>query len=253
VTATTAAGAPRRIVSVAAAAYRGELPDRYDGYPASFRASFDGALATVLAPGQRVLDVGSGRSPTVAPGDRPSGCWYVGSDVLPAELALAPVGSYDHAVVTDICRFDPALESSFDVIVSLQVLEHVRPLERAMENMRRYLRPGGTLVAQFSGAFAAYGLIARVTPRPVAEWAQRRLYGRPADTVFRPAYDRCWSGALDRILAPWSEASVTPLWMAEPYFHFSPVLRSLYVAYEEWARRGRHRNLAPYYLVSASR
>lgn len=241
------------IGAVAAAAYRGELPDRYHGYPKSFHAPFRHAVNAVLAPNQRILDVGSGRKATIDPADRPAGCWYVGSDILPDELAVAPPGSYDDTAVTDIVRFDPALEGAFDLIVSFQVLEHVRPLPEAMENMRRYLRPGGCLVVQFSGAFGAYSVVARATPRRLTEWAQSRLYDRHPDTVFRPTYDRCWFGALEKMLQPWTDATITPLWIAESYFHFSPVLRSAYMAYEEWARRGRRLNVAPYYLVTAIR
>lgn len=241
------------IRQVASAAYRGDLPERYRGYPASFRVAFEDAVYAALAPGQRVLDVGSGRAPSVAPEDRPGGCVYVGSDIIAGELDLAPPGAYDDAVVNDITVFDPSLEDGFDLILSFQVLEHVKPLAPALDNMRRYLRPGGRMVAQLSGAFAAYGMVARVTPRKVTEWAQRRLYGREPDTVFKPRYDRCWSDALSAHLLPWSSATITPLWMAEPYFHFSPPLRGLYVAYEEWARRGDRRNLAPYYLIEAVR
>lgn len=246
-------GAPPSIRASAAAAFRGRLPERYDGYPASFRASFDRAVGAVLRPGQRVLDVGSGRSPSLRPGARPDGCWYVGADIVADELRLAPEGSYDATLVDDITRFSPALEASFDLIISFQVLEHVKPLAPALENMRRYLRPGGALVAQLSGAFAAYSLIARVTPRPVTEWAQRRLYGRLPETVFPARYDRCWYGALCRHLEAWRSATVTPLWIAAPYFRFSRPLRAAYVAYEEWARRADRRNLAPYYVIEARR
>ena len=249
--ATSAAGSSIR--ATALAAYRGDLPDRYHGYPASFRSAFDRAVGGALEPGQRVLDVGSGRSPSVELAARPPGCVYVGTDIVADELLTAPPGSYDDTVVNDITRFTPALENSFDLILSFQVLEHVKPLAPALANIRRYLRPGGRLVAQLSGAFAAFSLIARVTPRPLTEWAQQRLYGRPPDTVFPARYDRCWYGALTSDLQEWSEATVTPLWMAAPYFRFSPPLRGAYVAYEEWARRGDRRNLAPYYLIEASR
>jgi len=243
----------RTMAATAVDAFRGDLPVRYHGYPDSFHAPFAAAARRASSPGQRVLDVGSGRSATVPPGARPSGTWYVGNDISAGELALAPEGSYDDTVAADIRRFEPTLESAFDLVVSFQVLEHVRPLAPALENLRRYLRPGGRLVAQLSGTFGAYSLIARVTPRRVTEWAQLRLYGREPETVFRPRYDRCWASALDRAMDLWDEATVTPLWIAEPYFHFSPVLRSAYVTYEEWARRSGHRNLAPYYLLEAVR
>jgi hypothetical protein len=71
--------------------------------------------------------------------------------------------------------------------------------------------------------------------------------------VFRAHYDKCYFRALERLLAPWDEADITPLWMAEPYVHFSRILRSSYILYEEWARERRMRDLAPYYLVVARR
>ena len=242
------------ILAVARNAYRGDLPERYRDYPASFRAPFERILAAALAGGGTdILDVGSGRTPTVPPERRPAGCRYVGLDISRGELERAPAGSYDEVVAGDIVTFDPALEERFDLIVSFQALEHVEGLDRALENIRRYLRPGGRLVAQLSGTFSAYGLISRVTPRPVTHWVQRRLYGRDPDTVFRSHYDRCWHAALERMTEAWAEREIAPLWIAEPYFHFSRVLRSAYLAYEEWARRGGRNNLAPYYLVTARR
>ena len=80
----------------------------------------------------------------------------VGLDI--SKLARAPVGSYDSVVVADLVDPLPQLMESFDLIVSFQVLEHVRPLDRAVENMRRYLRANGRLVAQLSGTFSLFGI-----------------------------------------------------------------------------------------------
>jgi SAM-dependent methyltransferase len=47
----------------------------------------------------------------------------------------------------DITEFNPKLESQLDFIISSDVFEHVPPpVERAFENSRRMLRPGGVLV-----------------------------------------------------------------------------------------------------------
>ena len=246
-------GRRRAILAAARDAYRGVLPERYHGYPASFRAAFENAVERELAGSQAILDVGGGRSPTIPPGDRPRGCRYVGLDISKDELERAPTGSYDAIVPGNIAVADPSLNERFDLVVSFQALEHVRGLARAFENMRMYLRPGGRLVTQLSGRFAIYALIGRITPDPITHRVQRRLFGRAPDTVFRGYYDQCYFRALERITASWSDREIVPLWIAEPYFHFSPLLRAGYLAYEEWAREDDRKNLAPYYRVIARR
>lgn len=247
-------GAQRREILIAARrSYRGDLPERYWDHPASFRAPFDELVNERLRTDQLVLDVGGGRSPTVPPRARPPGSRYVGLDVSLAELERAPSGAYDELIVGDISDERPDLKERFDLVVSFQALEHVRQLERAFDNIFRYLRPGGQLVAQLSATFSVYGLLNRVTPHSVNRRLQHRLYGRPPDTVCRAHYDHCYFDALHRMMGPWSKVEVRPLWIAEPYFHFSRMFRSAYIAYEEWTRTSNRTNLAPYYLITATR
>jgi SAM-dependent methyltransferase len=228
----------------------GRLPERYaEHWPAPFQA----LAREALAPGVRVLDVGSGRAPSISPVERPAGCHYAGLDLSAAELRRAPAGSYDEMIVTDVNRRRPELEGRFDLVVSWQVLEHVRPLDMTLENLRRYLRPGGRLVAQMSGCFSAFGLINQVVPPRLGVWAMARLLGRDPESVFPAYYHRCWYGALARTLAPWSEWQILPRYRGAPYLGFMRPLQAAYMAYEEWAVRGGHDNLATHYLVVARR
>ncbi len=231
-------------------ALRGALPDRYTG---SWRSEFDERVYSALRPGIRILDVGAGRSPTVAPELRPPGCHYVGLDLSKSELECAPSGSYDEMVVADIVERVADLEGSFDLLLCFQVLEHVSPLAVAAENLRSYLTPGGRLLAHLSGTFSAFGLINRVIPQRASVLLVHHLLKRPRDEVFPAYYDRCWSSALDRTFAGWSSAEIVPRWLGAPYFAFFRPLHALYVGYEEWAHLGDRRNLAPYYLVDAVR
>ena len=138
--------------AAAAAALRGQLPPRY---AEQWRAPYDDRVSACLHDGIRVLDVGAGWKPSVARADRPADCWYVGLDMSIDELQRAPEGSYSALVVSDICHERiPRLEGYFDLVISCQVLEHIRPLPPAVANLRAYLRPGGRLVAFFSGAFS---------------------------------------------------------------------------------------------------
>jgi hypothetical protein len=45
--------------------------------------------------------------------------------------------------------------------------EHVRSLETAIENCRLYLKPGGTMVTQFSGRFSYFAVANQVIPHVV--------------------------------------------------------------------------------------
>jgi len=113
------------------------------------------------ASGRRVLDIGSGRRPAVPPAQRPRGCEYVGLDLSAAELAAAAPGAYDETIEADVSELLPSQSERFDLIVGWQVLEHVDRLDRCLENLRSYLRPGGSLVSMLSGrnsGFAAVNL-----------------------------------------------------------------------------------------------
>ena len=241
------------IKDAVAAAYRGELPERYRRSPDAWRSTFDEALARVVAPGQRILDVGSGRLPTIAPEDRLPGCHYVGLDISLEELETAPPGSYDEVVVGDVGQRVASLEGRFDLVVSFQVFEHVKPLDAAFGNLRSYLDTDGQLVAQFSGKFSLFALANQAVPHRASRWLLRRVLNRAEGTTFPAPYHLCYQRALDRILQPWSRYEIRSGWYGEGYFDFWAPLRAAYVGFEEWARRNDHVNLAPYYVVHAVR
>ena len=233
-------------------AWRGRLPERY-ARPDIQREAFERLTADHLVPGAAVLDVGAGRDPTVPAARRPAGCRYVGIDLSLAELERAPAGSYDDVVVGDITRRVPELEGRFDLVLSWQVLEHVRPLAAALENIRAYLRPGGHMIVKLSGTFSGFGLANRVLPAQTGEWLLERLLRRDRGTVFPAYYDRCWYSAMAPMLRSWSSYEIVPEFFGAYYTRFSRPLTALYTAYEEWARLREHRNLATHYVVHAVR
>ncbi len=235
--------------TVARRSLSGDLPERYRH---KLQYEFDQRVDAALKPGISVLDVGSGRRPCVPLERRPPGCTYVGLDISADELETAPPGSYDRFVVADVS--DRAeLDGEFDLVVSFQVLEHVRPLDVAFENLRHYLRPGGRLIAQFSGALSAFGLLGRAVPHRLSRSVLHHLLGRDPEKVFPAHYDRCWSSAVQRMLVAWTSAEVIPLHRGAAYFHFAKPLRAGYLLYEEWVRSQQFENLASYYIVDAVR
>ena|SRR5438309_288769 len=228
---------------------RTSLPERYERW----REAFDNGVESSIHPGAQVLDVGSGREPTVPWAVRPAGCKYVGLDLSAAELERAPSGSYDETVVCDITEFRPELRDRFDLVMSFQVFEHVRPLSTALQNIRTYLKSGGVLVAIMSGTFAEFALASRVIPTGMARRILKRTMGKSEDSVFPAHYDRCWYGALRSELRDWTDVEITPLYVGGLYLAFAPALQAIYLKYEEWAMRGGHRNLASHYVVCARR
>lgn len=236
--------------AVAHRALEGELPARYR---CSQLDAFWELVGSLLRPGMRILDVGSGRHPSIAPHRRPAGCAYVGLDLTAHELDAAPPGSYSDAVVADITQFVPELEQSFDLAVSWQVLEHVKPLDAAFENVRRYLRPGAHFVTQFSGTFSAFGILNQLLPRRLSETAVHRLTHRDRASIFPAYYHHCWYTAIERVLQSWQSYQITPRYLGADYFAFSRPLQAVYLMYEESAARRGWRNLAGYYLVHAVR
>jgi SAM-dependent methyltransferase len=227
-----------------------QLPLRYRR---PWRDPFDGAIRRLMRPGMAILDVGSGRRPTVPTDARAEGVLYVGLDVSAAELEAAPPGSYDEVWAADVSRRIPELEGRFDLVVSWQVLEHVRPLDEALENIRRYLRPGGVLVAHLSGRNSVFAIGNLLIPHRLAVLFVTRVLGRPRTMVFPAHYHLCWHRALTLALGRWASRAVVPRYHGAEYLAFLPPVQRLYLRYEDWALHTRRRNLGTYYLIIARR
>ena len=168
-------------------------------------------------------------------------------------MLSAPLGSYDEIWVADATKRIVELEGRFDLVVSWQVLEHVKPLVEVVDNLRSYLRPGGHFIGQLSGAFSFFGLANRALPDRLNRKLVSTLTGRDADTVFPAHYDHCWDSALTAMFSSWEAAEVTPRYLGAQYLRFLPSAQRLYLMYEESVMRRGKRNLATHYLIDAER
>ncbi len=225
--------------------------------PARYREPWKGFLlaraAAELRPGIRVLDVGSGARPAVPLEQRPSECVYVGLDISASELERAGASAYDEVIVGDICSGLAPTVAPFDLVLSWQVLEHVPSMRAALATQHAALVPGGRMLAMLSGAWSIHALGARVIPYRLSTALQARLLNHVAEDKFPTRYDSCTDRALRRRLAEggWKSWEILPYYRSGNYLSFIPPLQRLYVAYESWAARRPHVNLATHYIVDA--
>src|SRR5580704_5574447 len=97
--------------------------------------------AELGAKGAVVIDYGCGNMP-YRPLFQAAGARYLGADFEGTpDIAIAPDGRID------------AADASADVVVSFQVLEHVRDLARYFAEIRRVLKPGGRLLLSTHGTW----------------------------------------------------------------------------------------------------
>jgi ubiquinone/menaquinone biosynthesis C-methylase UbiE len=104
-----------------------------------------------IAPGTRVLDVGCGTGLATGRAALRTGAagQAIGVDLSPGMIDVARRASPNaEFAVMDAEHLD--LEaSSFDCVISLCAVTHFPSLEQALAEMRRVLRPGGTLTVAF--------------------------------------------------------------------------------------------------------
>lgn len=104
--------------------------------------------ATALPPRGRVIDLACGSAPLA---DHLGHDRYLGVDCSRAELDLAAARVGGSRVIrADVTRL-PLADDATDTVTCLMALMLVQPLDAALREIRRILRPGGRLVALVSG------------------------------------------------------------------------------------------------------
>jgi SAM-dependent methyltransferase len=149
-------------------------------------------LAAVLrdVPGQaRVLDIGCGDGSALAEAVRVNpGHRFVGLDWSPDGLRRA--SGYDLPLVRLVRATVeppglPVRSAAFDVVLMSELIEHLVDPDTALDEARRVLRPGGTLLLSTPNLAAWYnrGLLALGVQPVFSEVSLRGVYGRPGDQV----------------------------------------------------------------------
>jgi SAM-dependent methyltransferase len=158
--------------------YRGYRPDR-----GTVRLDHRVRLAVdVVPPGAlRLLDLGAGDGFVSARLGQAAGAAVAVSVDVGAPVPLAP---RDRAVAQVTARLPgplPFRSGSFDVVVTLETIEHVLDPDGLLEEARRVLAPGGTLVLstpRLDSLLVVGSLLLGVQP-PGVDCSSRRRYGSP--------------------------------------------------------------------------
>ena len=144
-------------------------------------------LQTRLFAGLRLLDIGCGGGLLAEPMAR-LGAEVVGADAAERNIAVAKVHAGQSGLDVDYRHTTAeallAAGESFDVILCMEVLEHVADLESFLNSCAMLLRPGGLLVAAtlnrtvkaFALAVVGAEYLLRWLPRGTHDW---RRFLRP--------------------------------------------------------------------------
>jgi SAM-dependent methyltransferase len=172
-------------------------------------------LPSLLAPKQRVLDVGGGKHPAIPlPMKQELGLHIVGLDVSASELAQAPSGAYDDTIVGDVATV--AIPGEYDLVFSRSVMEHVADPRAALANLASALAPGGVMAHVMPCRNAPFAIINRALGNRLA---RRLLFAiaprKQANSGFRVYYRDCTPARMSRLCRECGLEVVTTL----PYYN----------------------------------
>src|SRR5204862_2075872 len=120
-------------------------------------------LDVAAAPGARVLDVGCGDGRLAVELER-AGVRVAGTD--PSRIAIErarealPGARFEQIGASGRLPFD---DSAFDAVTCIHVLQHVEDTQTLMSEIRRVLKPGGTLAVAVSNNGRVYRTVASAT------------------------------------------------------------------------------------------
>jgi ubiquinone/menaquinone biosynthesis C-methylase UbiE len=212
------------------------LHDRYYAgrkfYDLLYREQIHGFLRS----GDRVLDAGCGRYLRLCK-ELSGKAQMVGIDLettLETNNQNAPFG-----VRGDLNRL-PFSSSSFDMVVSRSVVEHLSDPPQVFREFSRILRPGGILIMVTPNKYDYVSLIATLTPHWFHQRLVSRIFGVSEDDVFPTLYRANTRSAIRKAMAAsgLAEKQLISITHYPAYLTFSPILYRVGVLYERLTSAG---------------
>jgi len=171
---------------------------RYRAMRPEWRSSGDQLEAIVrgrLTPDSRVLDLGCGRGGVVELFWREI---KVAAGLDPDTASLTDHRAPGMPVIRGVGESLPFVDQSFDMIVCLWVLEHLKEPLATLREVHRVLRPGGHFIfvtPNLSNPVMLLNRIGKALP-PLQRRLVPRLYGRVEADTFRVQYRANTAGAI---------------------------------------------------------
>lgn len=109
-----------------------------------YRACAERVLPRLPLADRIVLEVGCGYG-HLLPLLRKRGARYIGVDIAASALRQVPTGEDGLAVLGDACLL-PVADASCDVVLCMEVYEHLADPDRLVRELRRVVKPGGYVV-----------------------------------------------------------------------------------------------------------
>ena len=163
-------------------------------FPQSWResgASGTGFVDSYLIPGMIVADVGGGKKPFFSAQEKMRlNLTYIGIDIDPEELELAPDGVYDDAWVVNLERPPGRRLATIDLIICRNTLEHVQDARAAFEGLYALLKPGGVCVITSPCRHAMFAKLNKTLPQQLKRNLLQTIFPGKAGDGFIVYYDR---------------------------------------------------------------
>ena len=207
--------------------------------------------------GRRLAEIGCGRGGLLAAAAG-RGALVHGADLTASHAAAARNRAPSAGiVVADVLDGLPYRTGAFDVVVAMEVIEHLRDPAECFVEARRLLKQGGMLMLTVPNAtaYAPFHVLGRLVP---GRWLRRKLlpYEHPVNT--RQPIDTMYAfGEILQLVADNGFRADA----VDGYRHFRwaygfPVIRTLYTPLaprvERWLR-GRNSHRFAYHLIVRAR
>jgi SAM-dependent methyltransferase len=187
-----------------------------------------------------LMEVGGGRSPLIDEREYSSlNIKYTVNDISAAELELAP--EWSRKACFDISSPPPNSASSFDLIFSKMVFEHVPDAKAAYQAVYHLLAPNGICLSFFPTLYCLPFVANYLSPEKLSIKFQRKLDPR-ANPKFPAYYNWCRSTpSLQRRLKAvgFREVIISPFY-GHNYYRSIPFIHSIG---QQWTEIVRERDL----------
>ena len=204
----------------------------------------------LLPPGSRVADLGGGRRFLYAQ-DVPDEVEIWSIDIDQNELDLNQ--DVQIKLCGDISKTLPIKDNFFDLIISRALLEHVADNKSAFQEMKRILKPNGSMIHLIPARNSTFGIAARIFPfEKLKNLLHIAVPGAKGQVEFPIFYHNCTPRKMKDLLNDlgFKKIEIEVCYYASGYFYSVFPLYLFVVLYQYVIRQGNLKSLSQYMIVS---